>query len=356
MKHLDILLPFALPPAAAAKALLRECQAPALAILLGKSSPASPERSIDPFARALAHEAWLQRRFDLRDADWTESSPAIACLLMQACGLAAQPGTWFVLQPAHIHIARDHLVLTELRQLELGEVQSRQLFESAALLCEEDGKTLLYGDSRTWFLRADDWQGLRTATPEAASGRNVDIWMPKGPGEKAWRKLQNEMQMQWFAHPLNDEREAAGLPSVNSLWLWGGAQATAAVTATPYPRTFGLSYWMAALARIEDRCAAPPPAEVIHAPEERALLLLDGLLEPGLTDEWGVWLERMELLEREWFVPLLAALRNGSLQSLTLILTGQEKLREVSVSRAALKKFWRSPSLTQLVTVPTTPT
>jgi hypothetical protein len=80
--------------------------------------------------------------------------------------------------------------------------------------------TLQYGDASTWFLRADGWTGLKTASADAACGHNVDIWMPDGEHARAWRKLQNEIQMMWFAHTLNDEREAQGKkPSTRSGFL-----------------------------------------------------------------------------------------------------------------------------------------
>lgn len=362
MKHLTILLPFGLPPVDTASALIREVRAPALATLLSRATggDAASQRAVDPFARALAHEAWLAQRFGL-DGAQTESgqpdtSPAAATAAMAAYGLPHDGGHWFILQPSHIHVARDHLVLTGLRQLTVIEDDARALFAAAQPLFAEIGKTLLYGSADTWFMRADEWADLRTATPDAASGRNIDIWMPQGNSGRAWRKLQNEIQMHWFTDPVNEKREAAGQKPVNALWLWGGAAAGpgAAVAPAPvYDATFNLSGWMQLFGRSAGvNLPQANAAQVLATPGTSGLLLLDALVEPGLTNEWTYWLERVEQLEKDWFAPLLAALRgsnpDGSLASVRLVLTGQDRLNETLATRGGLYKFWIKPTLRKL--------
>jgi hypothetical protein len=341
MNQLDILIPFALPPAELARDLLRQSQAPALAMLLGRGK-AAPRLAHDPFSRALPHEHWLARRFGLPPAP-QDSSPAAASALMQRLGHTPAAGHWFVLHPAHIHVARDHLVLTDIGQLQLEEDESRRLFAAALPLFTEIGHELVYGDARTWFIRADAWAGLRTSTPSAASGRNVDIWMPEGPGELAWRKLQNEVQMQWFAESLNEQREMRGQKAINSIWIWGGADAGVRADAT-YAARFGLRGWLRAFG--EER-ADGGAAQVAQGSGHR-LLVLDALTEAALAEEWGLWLQHLEHLDRDWLAPLLVSLKAGSLESLNLILTGADRSQEVAVTRGALRRFWRKASLSGL--------
>ena len=353
MNELDILLPFGLPPPDTARDLIRECRTPALASLLSRTGAPHGAQAVDPFARALAHEVWLARRFGLDSglAQHNDNSPPIAHAAMRALGLPAVEGHWFVLQPTHIHIARDHLVLTDMRQLALDPPEARALFDAAAPLFTEIGKTLLYGSADTWFMRADEWPDLHTATPDASSGRNIDIWMPQGEGDRAWRKLQNEIQMHWFAHPLNAQREALGLKPVNSLWLWGGASHDYPLPSVEqrYNASFNLSGWMRLFERFADTAqSGAGVTDVLQAGGARGLLLLDALTEPGLTNEWGYWLERIEMLERDWFAPLLAALRSGQLRSLRLILSGQDRIAEYRSNRNTLRKFWITPGLRSL--------
>ncbi len=354
MNHLDILIPFGLPQAELARDLTRQCKAPALAMLLARSKNTHPLQNLDPFSRALPHEHWISRQFGLTAADGKDersNSPPASAAILQAHDRRTMQGHWFVLQPAHIHVARDHLVLTDIGQLELDEAHSRRLFQSALPLFEEIGRTLLYVDAATWLMRADDWAGLRTSSPQAASGRNIDIWMPEGPGELAWRKLQNEVQMQRFSESLNEEREMRGKKPVNSLWIWGGADAatiSAVTTTSTYQAAFKLNGWPQALAPGASQQSGITAETILATSGQRVLLLLDDLLEAGLANEWGGWLQGVEALDAAWFAPLLQALREKRLDSLSLILSGQDKLLHLTATASSLRKFWVKPSLGKL--------
>lgn len=348
MTHLDILIPFGLPPAELSADLLRELQSPALATLISRAKAAASAReSFADFTRALPHEIWLTRRFGLAAALERTGSPPIARALMQSFGLEPGDGTWFVLQPVHIHIARDHLVLTDPRQLMHSDEESRTLFDIAAPLCDEVGKRLAFGNAGTWFLQADDWNALQTSSPDAACGHNIDIWMPKGTGERDWRKLQNEIQMHWFNHPLNEAREMRHVKPVNSVWLWGGA--TPSGFANAYTDAFNLSGWMRGFAPAVTRNAhAGTASELITAKPAKALLALDALQEAALLNDWARWIDTMHDLEKAWFAPLLDALKSGSVDQLTLILTNDAHISHFTATRPSLRKFWLKPSLQAL--------
>jgi hypothetical protein len=354
MRHLDILLPFSFPSPELAADLLRALRLPALARLAARGKPGRLQTG-DAFARALPHEAWLAQRFGLQAGLAQGGSPPVAPAAMASFGLETEEdgsGQWFMLQPAHLHVARDHLVLTDQRQLALDEAESRALFSSAQALLADTGVALRYGDARTWFLRAGDWTGLQTATMDAACGHNIDIWMPRGPGERAWRKLQNEIQMEWHAHSVNEARAARGAEPVNSVWLWGGGASDATMPVSDYSHAWGLSGWTRALAAGVPMSAPRPekdaPAAVIHAAPRHGLLLLDALAAPALAGDWSAWIDRWHALEQLWLAPLLAALEAGKLDALTLVLNDSSRLLTIDVKRASLRKFWVQPSLARL--------
>lgn len=352
MSHLDILIPFSLPPAEMSADLLKELNLPALATLTARASSAGAAQRNEiftEFSRALPHEHWLSRQFGMGDAIVRTGSPPVATALMQSFGLPPHAGNWFVLQPVHIHIARDHLVLTDVRHLELAEVESRALFDIAKTLFEEVGKTLLYGNSTTWFVCADEWSDLQTSTVDAAAGHNIDIWMPKGPRDREWRKVQNEVQMHWFNHPLNTEREARRLKPVNSLWLWGGS-ANAPAVSDKYSHAFNLSDWMRAFDEcVPHRITTAKASEVVATRFKHGLLTLDALLEPALSNDWARWLEHMRAFETDWFVPLLDAVKSGTIDGMTLILTNDSRIARFTTTRSSLRKFWIKPTLAGLL-------
>jgi len=350
MTELDILLPFGLPPAELSADLLKELNTPALSLLTSRAASGNiAHETVEDFQPALPHERWLADRFGLGKAMEKCGGPPIAQALMQTMGIEPLPSTWFVLQPVHIHIARDHLVLTDPRQLALSESEARILFEIAAPLFDESGKRLLFGNTSTWFVDAGDWTSLRTSTPDAACGHNIDIWMPKGPEERAWRKVQNEVQMHWFNHPVNEEREARRQRPVNSLWLWGGPSDLSTQVSGNYDKAFNLCGWMQAFRHgVPQHSGARTASDMIPSLGVRNMLLLDAPLEPALANDWARWLDAMKHMEEEWLAPVLQALRSGAIDRVSLIITHDTRISRFAATRSSLRKFWIKPSLAPL--------
>ncbi len=349
MSHLDILVPFSLPPPAMGPDLLRSMLTPALALLLGRSAT-HQHRIQDAFARALPHESWLADAFDIPMDATRSSSPPIALHAMRRFGEAAAQGNWFLLNPVHLHIARDHLVMTDQRHLDLSHVDSRELFAIAASVFAEFDKQLVYGDATHWFIRADSWRDLQTATPDATCGHNIDIWMPRGSSERDWRKAHNEIQMHWHASPVNQQRAERGQLPVNALWLWAGTTAPARPLKSRYTAGFNLPGWINEVGALEwDAQVDARATEVIAAGAEYGLLQLDDLLAAALADDMAEWLLRMHALEQAWFAPLLQALQRGALDQCRLILTHGTVITTVSVTRNGLRRFWKKPSLQGLL-------
>ena len=358
MNEIEILIPFGLPPAELAPDLLRNMTLPALATLLARASVsttavAMPTTAHDEFARALPHEAWLARRFGLGAALQRGGSPPIAAGLFRNLGGKPEVGHWFVLQPVHLHVARDHLVLTDPRQLALSETDARRLFSSAKTAFDDADLNLHYGSAEFWFVRADRHRDLQTATPDATCGRNIDIWMPQGDSARAWRKLQNEVQMAWYTHPVNESREERRALPVNSLWLWGGAKvpAVAAPAAPPaVDALLGFSGWLAGFAELAGTAEPRPVVNtVLNSSNRQSMLMLDALIEPALASDWGRWLECWHDLETGWFAPLLAALSDGRLDRISLLLSDGNRLQQYAVTRNSLRKFWAKPALARLL-------
>ncbi|WP_308495538.1 hypothetical protein [Duganella guangzhouensis] len=303
--------------------------------------------SFDNDSRVLPHEAWLSHALGLAPAATQPNASApLATAVMRGCGLAAEAaeGYWFMLQPTHVQISRTHLLLSDLRGVQLSEADSRGLYELARPYFEELGYTLLHGAPGLWFMRADDWTDMCVASPDATTTQSMSDWLPEGTHARAFRKLQNEVQMLWHEHPINQARQARGLQPVNSCWLWGGAG-----PAAPQGRlaVAGGTPWMAALASPELR--QPDAAQLIAQP---GLAMLGDLIAPAQVGDWADWLARMQRIEQDWLAPLLAALKDGRIDSLQLVLSHRDGWTTADCSRAALRKFWRKPSLDSLLKQP----
>ncbi|WP_342114696.1 hypothetical protein [Pseudoduganella sp. OTU4001] len=328
MASTTVVLPFALPPAELAQELSRNLKAPALAALLSRNSLLK-RHVLGDDCRVLPHETWLTRA----------AGASLAAAVMRGFGLAPSGGKWFIVHPVHIQLARNHLVLADSRRLRLDEADARVLFELAKPFFED----LLWGDAETWFMRADAWHGLDAASPDAAMGSNLADWMPVGPNALAFKKLQNEIQMLWHEHPVNEARQQRGLAPVNSFWMWGGEVSP---DASPAADGAGFRLAVAGPAPSWMRALGTPGAKV--APGEPGVLLLPHLISAGAGNDWGAWLGAMQQLEQEWFAPLLSALQESRIGELTLILTDRDGWKEIRTTRSALRKFWRAQNLKNL--------
>lgn len=74
----------------------------------------------------------------------------------------------------------------------------------------------------------DRWYVHLAAPPQAvftplqqAILRDMRQAMPTGAEGKRWSRYLNEVQMLWFEHPVNQQREQQGEPALNSVWFWG---------------------------------------------------------------------------------------------------------------------------------------
>ncbi len=320
MSYLEIILPFSIPPTALSKTLLAQMQTPALATLLGHQKSAE-QHYFDEFSRQLPHEAFLGLTMQAVEPEHS-NSPPFAHKYLRDFGLPQSAGFWFCLNPVHIHVARDHLVMQDQRRLAISEQEARQLFELAHAICEEDGHSLLWGDAKHWFLRADDWAELHTASLDAASGHNMDIWLASGAQARAWRRLQNEIQMTWHAHPINQAREERGERSINSVWLHSGS---AQLPATDFLMT-ELPYHQLAASTCKR-------------------IVLPHLSEPALNSDWGNWLAQFQKLEQDWFAPLCLALRDRKMGQIKFIFSDEQSLHIVACRAPQAWRFWRKPNL-----------
>lgn len=339
MTQITLVLPFALPPPELATDLVRALQTPALAALLSRAS--SNALAFDDAPRVLPHEAWLAQELGLSGT----GLPAFAASSMLGFGLQPGQDSWFIINPAHIDIARNHLSISDTRRLELDDGHARALYDTARPLFDELGKTLLYGDAQTWFMRAGDWDTMNTASPDAAVGLNLTDWLPTGPAAVEFRKLQNEVQMLWFEHAANVERESRGQQSINSFWPWAMSAPGAGITYGAAFATAAVPAWLAAMAT----CPASELPNPFSDKAADSMFLRGDLCEAAIAADWSGWLGHMHKLEETLFAPTLAALKQGHNANVRLVLGNRSTHKEFITSKWAQRAFWRNPTLDRLL-------
>ncbi len=349
-RRLHFLVPFALPSAADAASSLHTLDSPALEKLLARASLVERVAGED-FQRTLPHERWLARQFGATQGNAADEAPLAPYMLLADGG---DPGTraWACVEPVHVEIAHDHLVLVDPAALALDDGDAAALLAVARPLIEELGVRLEAPNPSRWYLSSEQLARLAGAAPLRASGRNIEIWLPHeahtGERSRMWMKLQNEVQMAWFQHPVNEAREARGLPAVNSIWFH--AQGTLKPVGQPFARVLSASPAALGLARAARTDASGVPAAfgALPAADGATLVELPALTTPFIEQDWARWHDGLAALERDWFAPALAALRNGELAGVDFTLCGDTSSVTLRATRSDLRKFWRRRALASL--------
>jgi hypothetical protein len=297
---------------------LGQLDLPHLAALLARLAPGARDEG-DEYALSPPHERALARELGWQVEDgrlpWGAREAA-------AAGIDTGAEPWGRVTPTHWLLARDHVSLVDPAALDLGDDESRALFDAVRALFESDGWRLLYGAPLAWYASHESLRGLPCASLDRAVGRNVDAWLSGGPSAvaadgrsndprlRAVRRMQNEAQMLLYHHPVNEAREARGALPVNSFWL-GGCGARQAERPLP------------------------------------GLQLIDTLRGPALAEDWAAWADAWRALDGG---PLRAALHDrAAAGALALTLCGERHAQRFEAVEQPLwtrlaRRFERRPA------------
>lgn len=151
-------------------------------------------------------------------------------------GTVGTPCAW--VRPCHWQIGAQQVALADPESLALTEAQSEALMKAAAPYFAEDGIALGLHAPGAWLATGEVFRGLRTWSLDRATGRAIgpEMLQASTGHHPGLRRLQSEMQMLFYTHPVSDERQAQGLLPVNAFWITGAgvlerpAQPNAGVT------------------------------------------------------------------------------------------------------------------------------
>jgi hypothetical protein len=250
------------------------------------------------------HERARARALGLTDADgaipwaaWEHASSG------QAPGDAA----WAWISPCHWHVAQDHVQMHPLETLQLDAPASQELLAAVAPYFREDGIELSLLTPTRWLARGEIFRGLACASLDRVCGRRVDDWLPRAQAARPLRRLQQEMQMLLYTHPVNEVREQAGLRPVNSFWVSGAG-------ALPLP---------------------PGPAAPVRVDAR--------LRGPALAGQPEAWTEAWRALDAQVIPALLDVAQRG--QHVTLTLCGERHARTWSTHSPSAAWWQRAARL-----------
>lgn len=284
---MHLLIPFACALSEPATEVVRDLALPTLARLLQRMTAAGVDEGDegDEYSLSPPHERALARAWGWPLAD---GGLPFAALAAAADGLDVAGQAWGLLTPTHWDVGRDHVTLSDPRALNLRADESRALFDAVRDLFDSEGLMLTWGAPARWYATHESLAQQRSASLDRVIGRNVDLWLrgeahmgPSTPtSTRLLRRLQSEVQLLLYPHPINEAREARGDLTVNSFWLSG--------------------------------CGRYRAADTANVQVDESLRL------PLFMQDWAAWADAWRALDGGPLVRLLASVERGDEATLTL--------------------------------------
>jgi hypothetical protein len=236
------LIPYAAPPGPHCQDALQRLKLPHLSVLLQLMNPVAAlhgnGQDLTPMAERVQAQA--------QGLDGLDGLIPWAADEAQRLGLTGLHGGdgWAWITPCHWTLQSNHADMDDPVHLSLTP-RDCETFRAAMLpYFSEDGIRLFAhasGQPHTrWLAHGDIFRQLPTASLDRVAGRTLDPWLPRQEQARNLRRLQNEMQMLLYAHPLNDQRKREHLPTVNAFWVSGTGSLPQPASPAGTPKPFAL--------------------------------------------------------------------------------------------------------------------
>ncbi|HEB57293.1 MAG TPA: hypothetical protein ENI98_13535 [Gammaproteobacteria bacterium] len=191
-----------------------------------------------------------------------------------------------------------------------------------------------------WVLKLPQQPAMTTTPLMQLRQQPIGDKLPQGQDSRYWQRIQNEIQMLLFAHPLNQQRETQGKRPVNSLWFWGEG-VLPEQSRCDWQSVVGQGELLDALtdwSGCDRRTMSIRDKLVIDGLSNRKLLASDEFVSAIQQHDLYAWIKALEQLEHNWICVLLSLLGAGKLDSVVLL---AGKGQQFSLNRKMLKRWWR---------------
>ena len=260
-----------------------------------------------------------------------------------ADGLDTEQDYWIRIDPVHLHLNRDQLILLDTKTFELQQDEADKLAHTINQHFKNEEFHILTPCPNRWYMRFNAEQNLAFHPKNQVVGQSINPYLPTGEKGMEWRVLINEIQMLLFEHPVNEARETRGELTINSLWPW--AQGRLPVIAKrPWERILSqnpLAAGLAALGGLEHMILPPTADRWIDNIQSGDLVILEDLLAFEQFDDESAWNQAITNLEVNWFAPLLAALKSNRIDKLIFHPMSNSRVFHIETRRSDLWKLWR---------------
>ena len=161
-------------------------------------------------------------------AAWHTATTTATASTALPCGAEghSHPAPQAFMTPCHWQVGMDQVLMLDPDSLFLSDEESQLLLQAMQPFFQEDGLHVTWRSALQWHVQGDLLTGLATASLDRVIGQNVKAWLPESVAARPWQRLQSEMQMLLYNHPVNNAREARRQHTVNAFWLHGAGSLT----------------------------------------------------------------------------------------------------------------------------------
>ena len=222
---MHLIIPYAASHALAGPEALADLQLPHLQTLLAVLQRQPVQQDSEDTPLHMPHE-----RLHAQALGWNDGLAALPWAAWQTAQTGTTPQAWMT--PCHWQIGMDQVVMLDPASLFLSDDESQQLLQAMQPFLQEDGLQVTWHSALKWHVQGALLTDLACASLDRVIGQNIKRWIPESPAARPLQRLQSEMQMLLYNHPVNNARDARRQISVNSFWLHGaGTLPTAAAPA-----------------------------------------------------------------------------------------------------------------------------
>ncbi len=214
---MHLIIPYAASHALNGPEIWAGLQLPNLQALLGLMQRQQVLQDPETATLHLPHErlhaqalGWAPVSTALPWAAWHHAKRGLSCNAPQA---------WMT--PCHWQVGMDQVVMADPDHLHLSDEESQSLLQAMQPFLQEDGLEVTWHNSLLWHAQGAMLADLPTPSLDRVIGQNVKDWLPDHPAARPLQRLQSEMQMLLYNHPVNDARDARKQYTVNAFWLHG---------------------------------------------------------------------------------------------------------------------------------------
>ncbi len=249
--------------------------------------------------------------------------------------------------PVHLEAGLNDIILTQTIS-DLSDDDVQQLMSLLNQHFEQDNLFFFSASNQQWYLRLPEYEVISSVPLENALQQNI-VKTKSLSGSRNWQVIQNEIQMLLHGSEVNQRRESAGLPTVNSVWLWGGGkplqekQLVQKTQATLKQVIGGDTIGMAVAKALEcdwQALAGNRNDELIEdVIDDNCFIIFDQLAQPAMNNQHNEFQAALSKIDQTIIKPLLQQWQNNKIDLVINTCDGCQ----IHPQRVPVWKLWQKP-------------